>query len=177
MGQAGHPAGHGVVDAVDDVPLVGALSQLADDLALGEDGAGRADGQILGGLGAQRPQLLHLHLQHPGHHVQEPAGAGGALVVHDKVLHAPLVVEADDLSVLPAHVHDGAGFRGEMTHPFGVTADLGDLLVRPLVGHPAIAGDHSVADLFRPHPCLGIGGLQGLMNALGPRAQVHHLSR
>ena len=64
-----------------------------------------------------------------------------------------------------------------MTHPFGVTADLGDLLVRPLVGHPAIAGDHSVADLFRPHPCLGIGGLQGLMNALGPRAQVHHLSR
>ena len=49
-------------------------------------------------------------------------------------------------------------FRGEMAHPFGVTADLGDLLVRPLVGHPAIAGDHSVADLFRPRPCLGIGG-------------------
>ena len=37
VGQTGHAAGHGHVDTVDDIPLVGVTGQLADDLALGED--------------------------------------------------------------------------------------------------------------------------------------------
>ena len=51
-------------------------------------------------------KILHLHLQHPGHHVQEPAGAGGALVVHDKVGH-DAVFDLEDLHVLAADVDDG----------------------------------------------------------------------
>ena len=53
VGQTGHAAGHGHMDAVDDVALVGIVCQLADDLALGKDGAGGTDADILGGLGAE----------------------------------------------------------------------------------------------------------------------------
>lgn len=94
--QTGHPVGHGVVDTVDDVALVGLHGQLADDLALGEHSAGGADPHILGGLGAQGPQILYLHLQHPGHDVQEPAGTGRFLDVMARVLE----VKVEDLGTL-----------------------------------------------------------------------------
>ena len=97
VGQAGHTGGHGVVDAVDDVALVSVHRQLADDLAFGKHGTGGADGHILGGLGRQISQLLHLDLQHPGHHVQEPAGTGRFLDVMARVLEVK-VEELGDLA-------------------------------------------------------------------------------
>lgn len=73
-------------------------------------------------------QVLHLHLQHPGHHVQEPAGAGSTLVVHDKVGHDP-VLDLEHLHILAPDVDDGVDFRKKEAGSSGVAAQLAHLLV------------------------------------------------
>ena len=154
MGQTSHPVGHGVVDAVDDVALVGLHGQLTDDLALGEHGAGGADAHILGGLGAQGPQILYLHLQHPGHHVQEAAGAGGTLVVHHKVSHHA-VVDLEHLHVLATNVDHSVDVWEQERSALGMAAQLAHLVVGDILqGVPAIAGGQGIG-----HVRLGLAGL------------------
>ena len=169
--QTGHPVGHGVVDTVDDVALVGLHGQLADDLALGEHSAGGADPHILGGLGAQGPQILYLHLQHPGHDVQEPAGTGGALVVHHEVGHHT-VVDLEHLHILTADVDHSVDVGEQEGGALGVAAQLAHLVVGDLLqGVPAIAGGQGIG-----HIRLGLAGiLQHLGNGpLGPAGAGAH---
>lgn len=78
-------------------------------LRFGKDGAHAGDGQLLLPGQADGRHLVHLQLQGAGHQLQKAAGSGGALVVHDEVGHVPLPVQADDLAVLAADVHDGPG--------------------------------------------------------------------
>ena len=172
VGQAGHPAGHRLVDAVDDVPLVGALRQLADDLALGEDSAGGADAHVLGGLSAQGAQVLHVHLQHPGHHVQEAPGAGGTLVIHLEVGH-DAVFHPHDLHVLAADVDDGAHLREEEGGPLGVAAQLAHLVVGELLqGVAAVAGGQDEGHVIPLFPGLFQHLVDGPLGPAGARPHV-----
>ena len=170
VGKACHPAGHGVVDAVDDIPFVSVQRQLADDLALGKDSAGRADGHVLGGLRPQRPQVLHLHLQHPGHHVQEPAGAGSTLVVHDKVGHDP-VLDLEHLHILAPDVDDGVDFRKKEAGSSGVAAQLAHLLVCDLQhGVATVTCGQDIAHVLPLQPGVLQYVADGPLGAAGPRS-------
>ena len=111
-------------------------TDLADHFALGKYGAGRADGHLAGGLGPQPAQVLDLDLQHAGHHVQEAAGAGGALVVHLELGHGA-VLDVQHLDVLAADVDDGARPREEEAGPLRVAGQLAHLLVGDV--HQAVA--------------------------------------
>ena len=58
VAQAAHAPRHRAMNARDDVALVGPDGELRDDLALGEDRAGRADADLLGGLVAEVAEVL-----------------------------------------------------------------------------------------------------------------------
>ena len=126
VAEAGNAARDGLVDAVDDVALVCAHGELRDDLALGKHRAGRADTDLLGRLVAKVAEVFDLHLEHAGHNIEEAAGTGRALVVHDKVLHHA-VLDLDDLHVLTADIDDRADVRKKKGRAFGMAGKLAHL--------------------------------------------------
>ena len=104
--------------------------------------------------------LLHIperDFHGPGHGLQEPPGARGALVVHRKIEQVALRVDTDGLGVLPAHVDDRA-HRGnqEMSTP-PVARDLGDVLRGKLHLGPSIPRAHDVGNIRGAHACVRQG--------------------
>ena len=69
MGESSDTVSHGAVDTRDNIALIGSHSQLADNLALSENGAGGTDSNFLLGHGAQSSQIFYLYLQDTGHYV------------------------------------------------------------------------------------------------------------
>ena len=128
VAEAGNAARDGLVDAVDDVALVCAHGELRDDLALGKHRAGRADTDLLGRLVAKIAQFFDLHLKHAGHDIEEAAGTGCALVVHDEIFHHA-VLDLDDLHVLPTDIDDRAHVREQERRALGVAGKLAHLHV------------------------------------------------
>ena len=146
-----------------DVALVGPDGELRDDLALGEDRAGRADADLLGGLVSEVAEVLDPDLQHAGHDVEEAPRTGGALVVHDEILHHA-VLDLDDLHVLPADVHDRVHIGEEIGRALGVTAQLAHLQIGKAVERIAsVAGGEDEIHLLARH----FGVIQHLRDGAG----------
>ena len=73
---------------------------------------GRPAGRFQGNL-----RKHQIDLQCPGHHLQKPAGTGGALVVHGKIGDPAGVVHGEGLAVLAADVDDAAHGGGQKRAP------------------------------------------------------------
>lgn len=73
-------------------------------------------------------QFFDLHLKHAGHDIEEAAGTGCALVVHDEIFHHA-VLDLDDLHVLPADIDDRAHVRKQERRALGVAGKLAHLHV------------------------------------------------
>ena len=95
---------------------------------IGKHRAGRADTDLLGRLVAKIAQFFDLHLKHAGHDIEEAAGTGCALVVHDEIFHHA-VLDLDDLHVLPADIDDRAHVRKQERRALGVAGKLAHLHV------------------------------------------------
>ena len=158
-GQGGGLGGHRLVQAVDNVGGGVVVRDEGHHLRLGKDSTHAGDGQLLLPVQADAGHLLQVQLQGVGHQLQEPSGAGGALVVHHKVGHAARLVQADDLAVLAADVHAGPGLRVAEVGPPGVAGDLGHLSGGKGDVVPAVAGGHDGGHVLRGEAAQGGEGL------------------
>ena len=139
------------MNSVDDIALVGIVGQLADNLTLGKHSAGGADADVLGGLGAQGAQIVHVDLQNTGHNVQETAGAGGTLVVHLEVGHGS-VFDLQNLYVLATDVDDGVNVRKQERSAACMAAQLAHLMIcNVFQGVTAITGGEGISDIRLGH--------------------------
>ena len=135
--------------------------------------AGRADTDLLGRLVAKVAQVFDLHLKHAGHDIEEAAGTGCALVVHDEIFHHA-VLDLDDLHVLPADIDDRAHVWEQERRALGVAGKLAHLLFRNVRQRvAAVAGSQSIIQLILCHPCVCQNFLDSAGRTAGTGAYVY----
>ena len=135
--------GDGVEGGQGDVGPAGALVQQGLDIGLGENAAAARNAVDLLALGGQSLKLLGGHPQQGGDLVNEGAGAAGAAAVHPHVRGGEGAVlffpEEDDLGILAAQLHGGAGFGVEGTDGGAVGHHFLDIADLHLVGQGTAA--------------------------------------
>src|SRR5581483_6526870 len=110
------------------------------------------------------PELGDRDLHQIGDHFHAAAGAGGALVVHEKVRDLALLVAMDRLAVLAAHEVGAARVAG----------DFRDRLVRERHVHaPVPRPDHEV-NVVERHAALLDHRLDGITRGIGAVAAGAH---
>ena len=118
------------LDARRDLVRRLAFAHQRDDLGLGKHRALRRDGDHVLRRQAQLRKLRQAQLKAARHRLEEAPRAGSALVVHRKVLHRAVRVDADALDVLAADVDDRLDLGIRHMHAHGMAGDLGNVLVR-----------------------------------------------
>ncbi len=114
------------------------------------------------------PHLIQSHFQGIGHHFQEPPRAGGALVVHGKIVHPPLVIQGNGLAVLAPHIDDAPDIRIQKMGPCPVAEDLGHGFVGKVDAGPAVSRGHDGPDIGPGQA----GLLQQVLEHAGPGFQM-----
>src|SRR3990170_5934938 len=104
-------AGHGEMNAFENVGGGDAAADHVDDVGFRQHGADAADQLGIGSAAGKRPNLFQGHPQVAGYVFQELAGAGGALASHTIGQHAAALVNAQGAGVEGADVQDGADRR------------------------------------------------------------------
>ena len=119
-------------------------------------------------------ELVERDVERARRGAEEPAGAGGALVVHAEVDDLAVGGDADRLGVLAAHVDHGAGGREHVHRAAAVAADLGDLGVAE--GHlvAAVAGADDVLDLLLAQAAVGERLVERLLGGAHDVGAGHH---
>ena len=116
--QPPHPARHSGVQSPCDVAGRDAPGHEGDDLRLGEDGTHAADRRGFRAAKGEGAEFIEGDVQPLDHGFQEPSRSGGAFVVHGEAQDSSLLVDADRLAVLAAHVDDRRPVgRGENEPP------------------------------------------------------------
>jgi hypothetical protein len=97
------------VDAGDDVFSFFSPGNQGDHLRLGKDRTEVADPGRIIRFERQVAEAVQIHLEGPGHDLQEASRPGGTFVVHDKIRYLSLGIHDDGLAVLAPDVDDGNG--------------------------------------------------------------------
>ena len=117
----------------------GAVQEVADEFGLPEDGAGVGDGNRIPAAGGE---LAPGHFQKPGHIFQVAAGAGGALIVGEKIKD-PALFNIQGLGVLAADFQKDEMLQPSLeAGPQKMSPDLGDGGKHIFKQVLAVAGDH-----------------------------------
>src|SRR5512136_362515 len=86
------------------------LGPKGNDLRLREYGAGAAYSARISTPERHRPHTVNgANLQYSGHDLQESTGAGSTLVIHNEILHVPLLIHLDSFAVLATDINDRPG--------------------------------------------------------------------
>ena len=92
--------------------------------------------------------LVQIHFHGAGHHFQETPGAGSTFVIHNKVCHCTIFVQADHLAVLSADINNCAHLWIQKMCPSCMAGNLRNALISILDCSTSITGRHKSIDIF-----------------------------
>ena len=142
-----------MTDSISDIRFFLIVGDQRDDLRLRENRAHTGDLDLLRRRQRDGSQLVQADFQRAGDHLQKASRPGSAFIIHDEVLHFPVLVQMDRFAVLSSDIQDSTDLRIEIMGSFPVTADLRHILVRKLNADPAIPGGHDPGYILPRQPC------------------------
>ncbi len=147
------------MQAPGDLPAVLPFGNQAGDFGFGKHGAHAGNSETIFSEQGFLTECFKVIAQGFGHDLQELPGAGGAAVVHFKLLDFAVFKQSHGLAVLAADVEDGQGLREDGPGPGGVGLDLGDRwrIKSDLEQVAAVAGGHDPVEADCIQQFLGFG--------------------
>ena len=122
-------AGDGIVDTVGDICFFLVLCNQGDDLRFRKDGAHTGNFDIFFPVFGYRSKFCGGDFQCARHHFQKAPGTGGTFIIHDKIGHIPIFIQADGFGVLSTDIQNRAYIRVQIMCALAMTADLGHIAV------------------------------------------------
>ena len=114
---APYPVYYGSVQPADDFIFGVVLCHKRHYFAFCENSADTADTHFSASIQGERAHLIERDLKFIGHHLQETARAGSALVVHGEVQDLPPISNTDHFRILSSDVDNCSGIGKQVVCP------------------------------------------------------------